>query len=228
MCGRYTLTDPDPRILRLRFDVAETAKIEEEGRFNIAPTDPVLAIRRSEEGEREPGRLRWGLVPPGTTPKTIGRPLINARAETVRTQGAFKEPFAERRCLLPADGFYEWQKTENGKQPVWMSLPEGELFSFAGLWAKAKDDDGEPLHSCTLITTRPSAQMKPIHNRMPVILPREAEAAWLDPDSKPDDLAELLLPRDGLEIREVSNLVNDVRNDGPDLIKQAEPEPRLF
>lgn len=227
MCGRYTLTDPDPRILRMRFDIAESAKIEEEGRFNIAPTDPVLAIRRNEEGEREPGRLRWGLVPPGKTPKEVGRPIINLRAESVRG-GSFKSAFSERRCLLPADGFYEWQKTENGKQPVWIHLPGNELFAFPGLWSEANDDDGNPLVSCTLITTRPSAQMEPIHNRMPVMLPRGAEELWLDPSADPGELAELLQPREGLEIREVSKLVNDVRNDGPELVEAAEPEPRLF
>lgn len=233
MCGRYTLTDPDPRILRLRFDLGERVEIAEGPRFNIAPTDSVLAIRRHEDG-RGLGRLRWGLVPPGATPKKIGRPLINARAETIGRQPAFRRPFAERRCLMPADGFYEWQVTEEGKQAVWISLPGGELFSFAGLWAKARDDEGAELHSCTLITTEPSQQMRPIHNRMPVILPREAEALWLDPEADPGELRELLRPREGLEIRKVSNAVNDVRDDGPHLIAraredaEAQPEPRLF
>ncbi|MFN2612155.1 MAG: SOS response-associated peptidase [Solirubrobacterales bacterium] len=228
MCGRYTLTDPDPRILRLRFGLSEGVEIEDKPRFNIAPTDPVLAIRRTQENERDLGRLRWGLVPPGATPKRIGRPLINARAESIDRQPAFRGPFAERRCLLPADGFYEWRVTENGKQPVWISLPEGEMFSFAGLWAKARDDHGAELHSCTLITTVPSEQMRPIHNRMPVILPREAEAIWLDPEADLGQLRGLLRPREGLEIREVSDAVNDVRDDGPHLVEQAQPEPRLF
>jgi len=231
MCGRYTLTDPDPRMLRLRFELSEQAKIDDQPRFNIAPTDPVLAIRRHGD-ERDLGRLRWGLVPPGATPKKIGRPLINARAESVESQPAFRGPFATQRCLMPADGFYEWQRTEAGKQPVWVSLPDGELFSFAGLWAKARDDEGTELHSCTLITTEPS-EMRPIHNRMPVILPREAEALWLDPEAEVGDLRPLLGPREGLEIRAVSNAVNDVRDDGPHLLAApegpgAEAEPRLF
>ncbi len=228
MCGRYTLTDPDPRILRMRFGLAESAQIGEEPRFNIAPTDPVLAIRRNEEGRREPGRLRWGLVPRGTTPKKIGRPLINARAETVDTQPAFRCPFLQQRCLLPANGFYEWKRTEEGKQPVWISFPEGELFSFAGLWSEARDEEGETLHSCTLLTTKPSEQMEPIHNRMPVILPREAESAWLDPEADPEMLKTLLRSCEGLEIREVSNAVNNVREDGPHLLEAPQPEPRLF
>lgn len=228
MCGRYTLTDPDPRILRMRFGLAETAKLSEQPRFNIAPTDPVLAIRRSDHGELEPGRLRWGLVPRGCTPKKVGRPLINARAETVETQPAFRGPFAEQRCLLPADGFYEWRRTEAGKQPVWISLPGGELFAFAGLWSEARDEEGNDLHSCTLITTAPSVQMQPIHDRMPVILPRDSESTWLDPEAEPEQLRGLLQARGGLEVREVSNAVNDVRDDGPHLIEQAQPEPRLF
>jgi putative SOS response-associated peptidase YedK len=227
MCGRYTLTDPDPRILRMRFGLAETAEVEEKPRFNIAPTDPVPAIRNGSEG-REIGRLRWGLVPPGATPKKIGRPLINARAESVERQPAFREPFAERRCLMPADGFYEWKVDEDGKSPVWISLPGGELFSFAGLWSRARDDEGSELHSCTLITTEPSGQMRPIHDRMPVLLAREAEELWLDPDAGPEELRALLRPREGLEIREVSDAVNDVRDDGPHLIDEAQPEPRLF
>jgi putative SOS response-associated peptidase YedK len=228
MCGRFTLTDPDPRLLRFRFDLLESAKIDEQPRFNIAPTDPVLAIR-AHDGVGEVGRLRWGLVPPGATPKTIGRPLINARAETVETQGAFKEPFAERRCLIPADGFYEWKLTEDGKRPVWISLRDNELFSFAGLWSRSRDDEGEELTSCTLITTEPSEQMRPIHNRMPVILPREAEATWLAPEADPNQLRKLLAPGpEGLEIREVGDFVNDVREDGPHLLDAYQPEPKLF
>lgn len=228
MCGRFTLTDPDPRILRMRFDLSESAKIDEKPRFNIAPTDPVLAIR-AHDGSRDVGRLRWGLVPPGATPKKVGRPLINARAETVDSQPAFRGPFRERRCLIPADGFYEWKVTEHGKRPVWVSLPGGELFAFAGLWSRSHDDDGEELTSCTLITTEPSEQMRPIHDRMPVILPREAEATWLAPEADPEQLRELLAPgAEGLEIREVGDSVNDVRDDGPHLVAAYEPDPKLF
>ena len=229
MCGRFTLTDVDPRMLRVRFALSEEARVEEEPRYNIAPTDPVLAIRQQDGGEREPGRLRWGLVPPGATPKTIGRPLINARAESVDTQPAFKEPFAERRCLIPADGFYEWRVTEDGKHPVWISLPGEELFSFAGIWSHSKPKRAEELHSCALITTEPSEQMRPIHNRMPVILPRAAEEIWLSPEAEVDELKELLKPGpEGLEIREVPDYVNNVREDGPHLLEKREPDPRLF
>ncbi|MGZ5309323.1 MAG: SOS response-associated peptidase [Solirubrobacterales bacterium] len=228
VCGRYTLTDPDPRMLRLRFELPSSAELDEEPRFNIAPTDPVLAIR-ALEGAREAGRLRWGLVPPGATPKTIGRPLINARAESVDSQPAFKEPFRERRCLIPADGFYEWMVDEDGKRPVWITLPDGELFSFAGLWSLSQPKNAEEVTSCALVTTEPTEQMRPIHDRMPVILPRETEAEWLAPDADPEALKRLLGPgSDGLEIREVGDFVNNVREDGPHLVEKRQPEPRLF
>jgi putative SOS response-associated peptidase YedK len=228
VCGRFTLTDPDPRILRIRFDLSESAKIAEEPRFNIAPTDPVLAVREFDD-RREPGRLRWGLVPPGTTPKEVGRPLINARRETVDRQPAFRGAFGERRCLIPSDGFYEWQVTEDGKRPLWISLPDQQLFSFAGLWSRSHDDEGEELHSCAIVTCEPSDQMRPIHDRMPVILPGEAEAEWLAEDAESESLMELLRPRPRvLEMREVGEFVNDVRNDGPHLIESREPDPKLF
>jgi putative SOS response-associated peptidase YedK len=227
VCGRYTLTDPDPRLLKARFELPVQTQLEEEPRFNIAPTDPVLAIR-ALDGTRELGKLRWGLVPPGATPKTIGRPLINARAESVDTQPAFKEAFRERRCLMPADGFYEWHTTEDGKHPVWFSLPGGELFSFAGIWSHSQPKNAEEVTSCALITTEPSDQMRPIHNRMPVLLPREGEATWLDPGADPENLKELLRPGPQLEIREVGDFVSDVREDGPHLLAEREAQPKLF
>jgi putative SOS response-associated peptidase YedK len=227
MCGRYTLTDPDPRYLKMRFDVSESAQISEKPRFNIAPTDPVLAVRE-HDGKRDLGRLRWGLVPPGKTPKEIGRPIINLRAETVR-KGAFKSAFEERRCLVPADGFYEWRKDEDGKRPIWITLPGHELFAFAGLWSQSRDDEGNELVSCTIITTEPTEEMRPIHNRMPVILPRAAEGTWLARDAEPKALGELLVPGpEGLEFREVGDLVNSVSNDNPELIEPYVPEPKLF
>ena len=135
MCGRYTLTDPDPATIRARFGLEESAELEEEPRYNIAPTDPVLAIRRDDAGGRVPGRLRWGLVPGRWAERRSGPPLINARAETLQRQPAFAESFRERRCLIPADGFYEWRDDERGKTPIWVSRPDGDLFAFAGVWA---------------------------------------------------------------------------------------------
>ncbi len=224
MCGRYTLTNPDPVKLRQRFLVGESAT-EFEPRFNVAPTDAVPAVRVGESGERELGRLRWGLVPGRWAEKSSGRPLINARVESLSSQPAFAESFRERRCLIPADGFYEWRRDENGKTPCWITLRDGGLFAFAGIWAaipaRASGEAGEMLHSCSIVTGPPNELIKPIHDRMPVILATEAEEGWLDADRSEDDLLALAVPLDPslLEVREVADLVNDVRNDDARLIE---------
>src|SRR6266516_3293990 len=220
MCGRYTLTNPDPVKLAQRFMLGESAVPEVEPRFNVAPTDAVLAVRRTGEGSREAGRLRWGLVPGRWAEKRSGRPLINARAEGLTSQPAFTEAFHERRCLIPADGFYEWRRNERGRRPFWIGRPDGELFAFAGIWAalpaRASGEKGELLHSCAIVTSEPNELIRPIHDRMPVILDPELEAAWLDPDLEDDELLAMLrpLPADRLVLREISDAVNDVRNDG--------------
>lgn len=219
MCGRYTLVNPNPRRLRLRFGVTEEAEIDATPRFNIAPTDPVLAVREGAH-ERELGTLRWGLVPGRWALEKKGRPLINARSESIASQPAFAESFKERRCLIPADGFYEWRRDETGKVPIWLHRPDGELFAFAGIWARYEPSDGEPIVSCAIVTTQPNETVRPIHDRMPVILPRDAEAAWLDGSAEVEDLTPLLVPsREELEAREVNDLVNSVREDGPALIE---------
>jgi putative SOS response-associated peptidase YedK len=225
MCGRYTLTDPDPRLLRFRFGLTEEAKIEQGPRYNVAPTDPVLAIRLNAEGEREPGVLRWGLIPHYADPDTFDRLLINARAETVAAAPAFHDAFETHRCLIVADGFYEWRETELAKKPVWITRPSGEPFAFAGLWARAKRADGSAVHSCAIVTCAPGEVVAPIHDRMPVILEPEGESAWLEPPAGEAELLELLEPTDDLTVTEVSDAVNDVRQDGPALI---EPPLRLF
>jgi putative SOS response-associated peptidase YedK len=226
MCGRFTLTDPDPRLLRFRFDLTESAEIALEPRYNIAPTDPVLAIRRNEAGERDVGKLRWGLIPHYADPEDFARLLINARVETVAESAAFRDAFeGGYRCLVIADGFYEWKQTETGKRPVWITRPDRAPFAFAGLWARAKRDDGESVHSCAIVTCAPGEVVAPIHDRMPVILGSEAEGAWLDPDRSADELLGLLVPTDDLVVTEVSEAVNDVHQDGPELIQ---PPLRLF
>jgi putative SOS response-associated peptidase YedK len=225
MCGRYTLTDPDPRLLRFRFGLEESVEIEQPPRYNVAPTDTVLAIRLDREGTRDAGRLRWGLIPHYADPDSFDRLLINARAETVAEAPAFRDAFDSFRCLIVADGFYEWRETETGKKPVWITRPERELFAFAGLWARARRADGSAVHSCAIVTCPPGEVVAPIHDRMPVILAREAEGVWLDPETGDRDLTELLAPTDDLEVTEVSDAVNDVRQDGPGLI---EPPLRLF
>ena len=230
MCGRYTLTNPDPLRLRARFDILESVEVADQPRYNIAPTDPVLAVRRREDASRELGRLRWGLVPGRWAEKGGGRPLINARAETLESQPAFRDAFRERRCLIPADGFYEWLSDERGKRPVWLSRPDGELFAFAGIWAALSQGEDEALHSCAIVTCAPNDLIRPIHDRMPVVLSADAEAAWLDPDLGTEALADLLIPApdDVLTTREVSDLVNNVREDGPALIEPREEQTALF
>jgi putative SOS response-associated peptidase YedK len=225
MCGRYTLTDPDPRLLRFRFGLREEARIEQEPRYNVAPTDPVLAIRLSAKGEREPGVLRWGLIPDYGDPDAFDRLLINARAETLAEAPAFRNAFETHRCLIVADGFYEWRGEETGKKPVWITRPSPEPFAFAGLWGKAKRRDGSSVHSCAIVTCAPGEVVAPIHDRMPVILEPEAEGAWLDAEAVERELLDLLVPTDDLAVTEVSDAVNDVRQDGPALI---EPPLRLF
>jgi putative SOS response-associated peptidase YedK len=225
MCGRYTLTDPDPRLLRFRFGLTEEARIEQEPRYNVAPTDPVLAIRLNRDGEREPGVLRWGLIPHYADPDDFGRLLINARTETLTEAPAFRDAVQTHRCLIVADGFYEWREEETGKKPVWITRPEREPFAFAGLWARAQRGDGSSLHSCAIVTCAPGEVVAPIHDRMPVILEREAESAWLDRARGADQLLELLVATDDLTVTDVSDAVNDVRQDGPALI---EPPLRLF
>src|SRR5262245_36962697 len=225
MCGRYTLTDPDPRMLRFRFGLTEAAAIEQQPRYNVAPTDPVLAIRLNGDRIREPGVLRWGLIPHYADPDTFDRLLINARAETLAEAPSFRDAFETHRCLIVADGFYEWRAEETGKKPVWITRPDRDPFAFAGLWAAARQADGSFVHSCAIVTSTPGEVVAPIHDRMPVILEQEAEAAWLDPGSDPDRLLELLTPTDDLAVTEVSDAVNDVRQDGPALI---EPPLRLF
>jgi putative SOS response-associated peptidase YedK len=225
MCGRYTLTDPDPRLLRFRFGLTESAEIEQEPRYNIAPTDPVLAVRLNSEGIREPGTLRWGLIPHFADPDSFDRLLINARAETVAEAPAFGDAFQTHRCLVVADGFYEWRAEETGKKPVWITRPSREPFAFAGLWAEADRGDGSSIHSCAIVTCEPGEVVASIHDRTPVILDQESEAGWLDPEASPENLQSLLVPTDELVVTEVSDAVNDVRQDGPALI---EPPLRLF
>ena len=226
MCGRYTLTNADPAVLRARFGIDGSLDFDERPRFNIAPTDPVLAIRAGAGGHREAGRLRWGLLP-GAWARDGTRALINARAETLDDQPAYRESFRQRRCLIPADGFYEWRDDEHRKQAVWISRRDGEPFAFAGIWAALPEPGGEPVHSCAIVTCEPNELVRPIHDRMPVILARAGEGEWISPDGDPGALHGLLGPieEDALEIREVSDAVNDVRDDGPHLLA---PPLRLF
>jgi putative SOS response-associated peptidase YedK len=228
MCGRYTLTHAVTDLGRI-FDFEERPNLPP--RYNIAPTQPVAAVRRRDAG-RELVSLRWGLVPfwaetPG------GPPLINARAESVNGKPSFRHAMRGRRCLLPADGFYEWEKRPDGsKQPYRIVRPDRGVFAFAGLWDvwKPKDGPGEPLETTTIVTTTANASLAFLHDRMPVILGPSDWDAWLDPQTTADVAAGLLrpCPDDWLEAYPVDRRVNNVRNDDEGCIAPLTEPPRLL
>jgi putative SOS response-associated peptidase YedK len=191
-------------------------------RYNVAPTQdaPIVAVGRN--GRRIAG-FRWGLVPFWADDPSIGNRMINARSESVATKPAFRRAFERRRCLVPADGFYEWQRPETGrgpKRPFWIHRPDERPFALAGLWERWGAEE-DPLLSFTVLTTRANDWMRPIHDRMPVLLPRETWERWLDRDSDTSELADVLaLPsEDALVAREVGTLVNSPSNDGPGCIE---------
>jgi putative SOS response-associated peptidase YedK len=200
--------------------------VEIRPRYNVAPTDEVPAVTTDREGHPRGELLRWGLVPSFAASPSDGAKMINARAETVAAKPAFRRSFQTMRCLLPAGGFYEWQRRGEGhKQPFHITVRDREIFAFAGIWAVWHAPDGNgTVRSCSILTTAANDAVAPLHDRMPVILPREAEAAWLAHDTRPDALAELMhgLPADAMAVREVSTRVNDVRYDGPACL--ADPE----
>jgi putative SOS response-associated peptidase YedK len=219
MCGRFTLATPDPSQIRARFPIGE--RLEVRRRYNVAPGDDVLAVVR-RESRPEGALLRWGLVPHwASNPRDLGVTTINARAETVAERPAYRDAFARRRCLIVADGFYEW----SAGTPHWITREDGAPFAFAGLWASWRpptDDAVEPLRSCTIVTTAASGPVSALHDRMPVILPADAEEAWLDPDTPVPALHELLVPSATLVARPVSRAVNDARHDAPDCLDPPE------
>lgn len=191
-------------------------------RYNIAPTQAVLAVVRGPDGLRA-GWLRWGLIPYWAKDESIGNRLINARSETLGEKPSFREAFRKRRCLIVADGFYEWRRTGETKTPVWIHRASRRPFAFAGLWERWRSPEGEPIVSCTIVTTEAIDTLRPIHPRMPVILPPDARDVWLDPDSAPDALERVLrpYPDDDLRFHEVSTLVNSPRNDDPECIEEV-------
>ena len=216
MCGRYLLHTPVHR-LQQAFGFTELPNLTP--RYNIAPTQTVPIIRQQASGEgRELALVRWGLVPSWAKDVGIGGKMINARAEGIAAKPAFRTAFHKRRCLVPADGFYEWQKVAGGKQPMLIRLRSGGPFAFAGLWERWRGPDGE-VETSTIITTTPNALTAPIPDRMPVVLDPADYDRWLDP-AQPD--AEALLrpcPDDWLVAVPVSRRVNSPRNDTVDLIE---------
>lgn len=213
MCGRFTLT-ADLEQLEERFSF-HASPLSLTPRYNIAPSQAVLSIIRDEAGTRG-GLLRWGLIPSWAKDADIGNRMINARAETVAEKPSFRRALQKRRCLIVADGFYEWRQEGKKKTPIFITLPSQAPFAFAGLWETWRPPDGEAIHSCTIITTTPNSLMESIHNRMPVILTRGAETVWLDRTiTEPEKLLPLLVPYPATEMAAyaVASLVNSPKND---------------
>ncbi len=229
MCGRFKLSTPEAE-LRQALGFVEQPNLAP--RYNIAPTEevPVLRQRREPKGERTLQNLRWGLIPSWAKDGKIASTLINARAETLDEKPAFAAAFRKRRCLVPADGFYEWAGEGEGKQPYLISRRDGAAFAFAGLWErwtqKAGGKESPTIDSFTIITTNANTLLRPLHPRMPVILPETHYADWLDPDAPPGILKNLLAPADDglLRYYPVSKRVNSARIDEPDLADPAGPE----
>ena len=220
MCGRFTLYHRIDDIAE-RFGVEVVAE-DRAPSYNIAPTQQVLAV--SGDGERTLGAYRWGLVPFWAKDPTIGNRMINARAETVAEKPAYKHAFRRRRCLVPADGFYEWKNEGGRRTPMHIRFRDARLFAFAGLWEEWASPDGEPLRTCTLITVDPNPLVAPIHDRMPAILRPDEEEVWLDPGStSPAELLALLRPHpeEEMEAYAVSRAVNSPSHDDPGCIEPA-------
>lgn len=222
MCGRFSLGVDTDRLVAV-FGITESA-LDWTPRFNIAPTQDVAAVVAGASGPRL-GPLRWGLVPHWADDAAMGSRLINARSETVDVKPAFRDPFRERRCLVLADGFYEWKRDNGSRTPMRVTLPDGEPFAFAGLWDRWRPRDGEPLHTCTIITTPAAPSIRSIHHRMPVILPAQERDRWIDPHAGSAALKALLRPYPGdLEAYPVSTRVNTPANDGPEIIEPVEDQ----
>ena len=229
MCGRFTLIS-SVADLQLQFGFAmEQADVG--ARYNIAPTQQVLTV--TNDGERRGELMRWGLVPSWAKDIKIGNRMINAVSETAATKPAFRSAFRRRRCLVLADGFFEWRREGKKKVPLYFTQASGETMAFAGLWENWKSPEDEWVRSCTILTTAANSFIEPVHNRMPVILSEETVPLWLDPLTEtPDNLEPMLVPAppELLAVREVSPVVNNARSEGPECIAPATPpdEVRLF
>lgn len=227
MCGRFTLATP-PEIVAEFFGLGELPSLAP--RYNFAPTQEIPCVLMApESGRRELRGIRWGLVPPGAKDAKVGNVMINARAETVATKPAFRKAFRERRCLVAADGFYEWKKLGQFKQPYYIRMKENVPLAFAGLWERAVVG-GQPLETCTIITGEPNDLVRELHDRMPVMLDRSAFAEWLDPGNHDTAALQRLLqpfPAERMRAYPVSPRVNKPDKDDADCIKPVESQETL-
>jgi putative SOS response-associated peptidase YedK len=219
MCGRYTDTKRDKQFL-VRMGI-EQAEIDFVPRYNLSPTQQASVVMLSENGP-ELRRARWGLIPFWAKDEKIGSSLINARGETVATKPAFRSSFKKRRCLVLADGFYEWQKVAGGKQPIYIRMREGRPFVFAGLWGHWNE-----LESFTILTTTPNDLCSKVHDRMPVILKEQDFSKWIDPVTPFDEVGSLIksYATDEMECYPVSSVVSSPRTDSEALIQRIEVAP---
>lgn len=217
MCGRYSLTTPVEALRRV-FGFEGSPNLA--ARYNIAPTQEAPVLRRHPDGRLLCHGLRWGLIPSWAKDMSGAARMINARAETVVEKPAFRAAFGRRRCLVPADGFYEWQKLDGGaKQPWRIVMADRGPFAFAGLWERWEHPEDGKIDSFTIVTTDAAPQIREIHHRMPVILDPAAHASWLDPEAGRDDLLTLLQPNDGVDAYRVDARVGNVWNDDAGLIE---------
>jgi len=227
MCGRFTLT-ATPEALNQLFPLFDN--IELEPQYNIAPTNNVLAVRlKLGTDQPEAVRLRWGLIPSWADDIKIGYKLINARAETARTKPSFRSAFKHRHCLVLADGFYEWKKAGKTKQPFHIRLRDGRPFAFAGLW-ETWDHDGQAIESCTILTTESNEAVRPLHERMPVILEPKNLQKWLvaNDDQQTADSCLTAIPAERLAVVAVNPVVNNVKNKGPECLTPVATARALF
>jgi putative SOS response-associated peptidase YedK len=224
MCGRFLLMTPREALERwFNFDDGP----ELEARYNVAPSQPIPVVRMAASGKRECVLVRWGLVPSWAKDLRFGTHTMNARGETLLEKPAFRTAFRRRRCLVPADGFYEWKTTGKKKQPHVIRPADGNPLAFAGLWEHWQGAGGQEIESATIITTSANELLKPLHERMPVILTPDHFALWLDPQQKAEDLQRLLTPYPDalLTLYAVSTWVSDARHEGERCLA---PEAELF
>jgi putative SOS response-associated peptidase YedK len=225
MCGRYAVISA-PEAIRALLGYAERPNFPP--RYNIAPTQPI-AIVRLMDGKRQFALVRWGFIPAWVKdPKTVSL-MFNARGETAAEKPAYRNAMKRRRCLVPADGFYEWKRDGQRKRPHWIRRRDSKPLAFAGLWETWTGPNGEELETAAIVTTAANDTLRPLHDRMPVVVPQEAFDLWLDPNADPRSAAALMAPApdDLLEAVEVSSAVNRVANDDPALLTPASemPEP---